>query len=60
MTELQTKMQAKLKTGLYNFSKISRDTKISTYLLNGIKFDGKAPEYVLVALNDYFERMNNV
>ena len=59
MTELQTNMQAKLLSGLYNFSQITRDTKISRHWLNGIKYDGKAPDYILVALNEYFKRTSN-
>ena len=57
INELKIKLGAKLNSGLYNMSKIRRDTKISRHWLDGIKFDGNAPEYILVALDSYFTKM---
>lgn len=56
MTDLQLSMQAKLSSGLYNFSQIVRDTEISRFWLNSIKDGVEAPAYILVALNDYFNK----
>lgn len=49
----------KLNSGLYNIAKITRDTKISRYMLNDIKRNVYVQPYVIVALNDYFKRLSD-
>lgn len=48
-------LRNKLDSGRYNFSKIISDTGISRYWLNNIKNNVCAPEYILVALREYFK-----
>lgn len=48
-------IQAKLASGRYKLSKIILDTGISRYWLNNIKRNVCAPEYILVALREYFK-----
>lgn len=50
-------LRLKLSSGLYNFSKITKDTKISRYWLDKIKKNVCTPDYILVALNAYFEKL---
>ena len=47
----------KLNSGLYNFAKITRDTKISRYTLNHVKLHVYVEPYFIVALNDYFKKL---
>jgi hypothetical protein len=50
-------LNRKLRSGLYNFAKITRDTKISRYVLNNIKRNVCVEPYFIVALNDYFKKL---
>ena len=58
MSGFDDNLRLKLSSGLYNFSKITKDTKISRYWLNNIKKNVGAPDYILVALNSYFEKID--
>lgn len=50
-------LRLRLSSGRYNLSQITRDTKVSRYVLNMIKRNVYVKQFYIVALNDYFKNL---
>ena len=54
--KLEEKLHLMLKSGIYNFNVLVKNTGISRYNLNKIEAGESVPGYIYVALNDYLTK----
>jgi hypothetical protein len=51
-------LRSKLRSGRYNIAKVIRDTKVSRYIINHIKSNIYVQPFYIVALNEYFKKVD--